>query len=104
MPYPPRASPLKRLKSSQSRPTHPTLPQCRTHAWKAFCAGIKKPGISPAFLTAYCLQQRQGVADDQAVFVLVVLVGHGAAQHGVTPGEAHTFEGGFLNGVAQTET
>ena len=59
------------------------------------------------FLSGRSLQQRQGVADDQAVLVLVALVvartgsRQAAAEGGVLPGEAQALEGAVRDHVGQ---
>src|SRR5689334_17544734 len=47
------------------------------------------------------LQQRDRVADDQTVFVLVALTRNVVAPHGVFPGEAQVFQRTFLYYVRQ---
>src|SRR5690606_20450921 len=51
----------------------------------------------------WVLQQRQAVADDQAVLVRIGGGGHVAAQARVAPGEAQAFQRALLQGVVQAE-
>src|SRR3990167_47762 len=55
-----------------------------------------------AFCLQSGLQQRDAVADDQAVFVEVADTGIGA-HHGIAPAHAEVFQRAFLNGVADVQ-